>query len=57
MPSQLATIIDELVHAQARLDRPVIAIPKDRCHDGGDPSVWSLAECQTVLVLPQRREE
>jgi hypothetical protein len=51
MHPQLARLIDELDHAQARLDRLSDEVPEDRWSGRSDPSRWSAAECIAHLNL------
>ena len=51
MQAQLARIVTELDHAQARLDRLADSVPEDRWAKRSDPSRWSVAECVAHLNL------
>jgi hypothetical protein len=51
MQAQLARIVRELDHAQARLDRLADAVPDDRWRKRSDPSRWSVGECVAHLNL------
>jgi hypothetical protein len=51
MQAQLGRLIDELEHAQARLDRLADTIPEDRWGKRSDPLRWSVAECVAHLNL------
>ena len=51
MNQQLASLIAQLEHAQARLDRLGDLVPDDRWSKRSDPSRWSTAECVAHLNL------
>ncbi|HEX6575923.1 MAG TPA: DinB family protein [Gemmatimonadaceae bacterium] len=51
MNSQLAKLVDELNHAQARLERLGEQVPDDRWSKRSDEARWSVAECVAHLNL------
>jgi hypothetical protein len=51
MNQQLASLISQLEHAQARLDRLGDLIPDDRWSRRNDPLRWSAGECVAHLNL------
>ena len=51
MQPQLRRIVDELNHAQSRLDRLADDVAEDRWGKRSDPSRWSVGECVAHLNL------
>ncbi|MEO5579516.1 MAG: DinB family protein [Gemmatimonadaceae bacterium] len=51
MQRQLAEIVKQFEHAQARVDRLTDAIPENRWPVRSDPDRWSVAECIAHLNL------